>query len=155
MSNRALVYVFSVILFSVPMFAQTQGGISGVIRDASSAVVLPSIDALQEFNTGAFVLQPFGTHGNAGRNTIITAGLMQWDFSVHKEFRIAENHAVQFRFEAFNFLNHPNWGNPDVTIISPSFGKIRTTRTNMREIAGGAEVHVLMSEPQARAFMKV
>ncbi|HYU54095.1 MAG TPA: hypothetical protein VEK37_14180, partial [Gemmatimonadaceae bacterium] len=86
------------------------------------------------FNTDAFVLQPFGTHGNVGRNTIITAGLIQWDFSVHKEFRIVENHAVQFRFEAFNFPNHPNWGNPDVTIISPSFGKIRTTRTNMREM---------------------
>jgi len=86
------------------------------------------------FNTDAFVLQPFGTHGNVGRNTIITAGLIQWDFSVHKEFRIVENHAVQFRFEAFNFPNQPNWGNPDVTIISPSFRKIRTTRTNMREM---------------------
>src|SRR5436309_2551860 len=39
MSNRGLVYVFSAILFSVPMFAQTQAGISGVIRDATSAVI--------------------------------------------------------------------------------------------------------------------
>jgi hypothetical protein len=86
------------------------------------------------FNSGAFVLQPFGTHGNVGRNTIITPGLIQWDFSVHKEFRILENHAVQFRFEAFNFPNHPNWGNPEGNLSSSSFGKIRTTRTNMREL---------------------
>jgi len=86
------------------------------------------------FNTSAFVLEPFGTHGNAGRSTIITPGAIQWDFSVHKDFRTRENQALQFRFETFNFPNHPNWGNPDVTIISPTFGKIRTTRTNMREM---------------------
>jgi hypothetical protein len=86
------------------------------------------------FNTGAFLLQPFGTFGNVGRNTIITPGLIQWDFSVHKEFRIVEKHAVQFRFEAFNLPNHPNWGSPDANRSSSSFGKIRSTRVNMREL---------------------
>jgi hypothetical protein len=86
------------------------------------------------FNTDSFVLQPFGTHGNAGRNTVITPGLIQWDFSVHKDFRFAERHAVQFRFEAFNFPNHPNWGNPDGNVSSSNFGRIRSTRTNMREL---------------------
>jgi hypothetical protein len=86
------------------------------------------------FNTDAFVLQPFGTFGNAGRNTIVTPGVIAWDFSAHKDFRFAEKHTVQFRFEAFNFPNHPNWGNPEPTRTSPTFGQIRSTRTNMREI---------------------
>src|SRR5437870_2376781 len=86
------------------------------------------------FNTDAFVLQPFGTFGTAGRNTIMTPGVIQWDFSAHKDFRIAEKHTVQFRFEAFNFPNHPNWGDPDRFRTSPGFGQIRTTRTNMREM---------------------
>jgi hypothetical protein len=86
------------------------------------------------FNTGAFVLQPFGTFGTAGRNTIMTPGVIGWDFSAHKDFRIAEKHTLQFRLEAFNFPNHPNWGNPEPTFTSPSFGQIRTTRTNMREM---------------------
>ena len=86
------------------------------------------------FNTGAFVLQPFGTFGTAGRNTIVTPGVINWDFSAHKDFRIAEQHTVQFRFEAFNFPNHPNWGSPDPSWNSPSFGQIRTTRTRMREM---------------------
>ena len=86
------------------------------------------------FNTDAFVLQPFGTFGSAGRNTIVTPGVIAWDFSAHKDFRIAEQHTVQFRFEAFNFPNHPNWGNPERNLTSPSFGQIRTTRTNMREM---------------------
>ena len=86
------------------------------------------------FNTAAFALQPYGTFGTAGRNTVITPGSIQWDFSVHKQFRIVENHALQFRFEAFNFLNHPNWGNPDLSLTSQTFGRINSTRTNMREM---------------------
>ena len=27
-----------------------------------------------------------------------------------------EHHQVQFRAEAFNLLNHPNWRNPDMNI---------------------------------------
>ena len=86
------------------------------------------------FNTDAFVLQPFGTFGNVGRNTIITPGVVQCDFSTHKDFRLAEKHTVQFRFEAFNLPNHPNWGNPDTSRSSSNFGKIRSTRGNMREL---------------------
>jgi len=77
---------------------------------------------------------PFGTHANMGRNTAIMPGLVQWDFSVHKEFRFVEKHAVQFRFEAFNFPNHPNLGTPARILVSPTFGQISTTRTNMREL---------------------
>ena len=73
-------------------------------------------------------------HGNVGRNTVTLPGLVQWDFSVHKQFQVRESQALQFRFEAFNFPNHPNWGKPDITKSSPAFGKIRSTRTNMREI---------------------
>jgi hypothetical protein len=86
------------------------------------------------FNTDAFKLQPFGTFGTAGRNTVITPGSVQWDFSVHKEFRVLEGQALQFRFEAFNFPNHANWGNPDNAITNSSFGTITSTRTNMREM---------------------
>jgi hypothetical protein len=86
------------------------------------------------FNTAAFALQPSGTFGTAGRNTVITPGSIQLDFSAHKEFRIVENHALQFRFEAFNLPNHPNWGNPDLSFTSQTFGRINSTRTNMREI---------------------
>ena len=68
------------------------------------------------------------------RNTIITPGSIQWDFSVHKQFRVVENQALQFRLEAFNFPNHPNWGNPDASITSSTFGRINSTRTSMREI---------------------
>jgi hypothetical protein len=89
------------------------------------------------FNTAAYVLQPFGTFGNSGRNTVILPGVILWDFSTQKNFRVAEGQQLQFRFEAFNFANHPNWGNPGFELLSSDFGVIRSTRTNMRELQFG------------------
>ncbi len=86
------------------------------------------------FNTDAFEIEPFGTFGNVGRNTLIGPGLISWDFSTLKKFTVREGHHVEFRFEAFNFPNHPNWGNPTTAANNVNFGKIRGTRTNMREL---------------------
>jgi hypothetical protein len=58
-------------------------------------------------------------------------GIISWDFSTLKDFAITERHRLQFRFEAFNFPNHPIWGNPGTNISSGSFGRITGTRFNM------------------------
>jgi hypothetical protein len=89
------------------------------------------------FNTAAFVSQPFGTFGNTGRNTIISPGIVQWDASLLKSFRFSESKRLQFRFEAFNAAHHPNLGNPDTTVTSTNFGRITSTRLNMRELQFG------------------
>ncbi|MCC6860095.1 MAG: TonB-dependent receptor, partial [Bryobacterales bacterium] len=52
------------------------------------------------------------TFGNVGRNVLVSPGLRQVDFSAMKKFRIRESHSLDFRFEAFNFTNHPNWNAP-------------------------------------------
>lgn len=94
------------------------------------------------FNLGAFALEPFGTFGNAGRNTIIMPGRNEWDFSAIKDFRVTERQRLQFRFEGFNFANHPNWGNPGTAWgqnIKPasSFGVISSTAIAMRQLQFG------------------
>jgi hypothetical protein len=43
---------------------------------------------------------------------MIGPGLFNWDFSMLKEFPIIESHRLQFRFEAFNVLNHPLFSMP-------------------------------------------
>jgi hypothetical protein len=91
-------------------------------------------DPEQFFNTDVFVLQPVGTLGNVGRNTLIGLGIINWDFSTLKDFRIREGQELQFRFETFNLPNHPNWGLPDTSRLSPGFGKIHSTRTDMRDL---------------------
>jgi len=71
--------------------------------------------------------------GNTARNTLLGPGTRSWDFSAAKNFRIIEGHALQFRFEAFNFPNHPNWNRPSADVRSSLFGLIQTAKT-MREL---------------------
>ncbi|MFN0103890.1 MAG: carboxypeptidase regulatory-like domain-containing protein [Bryobacteraceae bacterium] len=89
------------------------------------------------FNTQAFSLQPFGTYGSSGRNNVIGPGIINLDASMIKDFAIGERVRLQFRFEMFNAPNHPNWGLPDGNVTSPNFGKVRATRTDMRDLQFG------------------
>jgi hypothetical protein len=87
------------------------------------------------FNTAAFALQPLFNFGNVGRNSVIGPPGFYWDFSTHKDFRLPnERHVLQFRWEAFNVLNHPAWGLPNATLTSPQFGQITSTNGSMRQM---------------------
>jgi len=64
---------------------------------------------------------PFGTYGNAGRDTIIGPNLWNVDSSLAKDWRVArvsEQFRVQFRAEAFNILNHPSFQNPSGNVFN-------------------------------------
>ena len=91
----------------------------------------------QWFNTAAFVLEPLGTFGDAGRNTVTGPGIVSWDASMVRNFRIAGSRALQARIEAFNFPNWPIWGDPEMTLLNPRFGTINATRKPMRELQFG------------------
>jgi hypothetical protein len=92
-------------------------------------------DPQQWFNPAAFVRVPLYTYGTVGRDTMNGPGLFQWDFSAMKNFLLpVEGHKVQFRFEAFNFANHPNFSIPNASLLGASFGKITSTANDMREI---------------------
>jgi hypothetical protein len=97
--------------------------------------------ANQWLNIGAFTTPQPGGFGNVQRNRLIGPNMFQWDFSAHKNFRIIEGHNLQFRYEAFNFPNHPslgnvnvNWGSRNPTTPAPTFGTIRGTATSMRQM---------------------
>jgi len=55
--------------------------------------------------------------GSEGRNALIGPAFRQWDYSISKDTRISEHFNLQFRADAFNLLNHPNFSNP----LLPSF----------------------------------
>jgi hypothetical protein len=90
----------------------------------------------QWFNTAAYVVQPAGTFGNAGRDTVIGPGIFRVDASIIRNFRFGAKY-LQFRFEAFNALNNPIWNDPNTTLSSPLYGTINSTRTPMRELQIG------------------
>ncbi len=84
-------------------------------------------------NRSAFDFIPFGQirPGNTPRGTLVGPGLARWDASVYKNTKISERVSLQFRAEAFNVLNHTNFGigSPgsafrSTSITSGNFGKI-------------------------------
>jgi len=67
------------------------------------------------FNPSAFVLPPPGQFGTAGRNSLRGPGFAQFDLAVRKVFHLARETQIVFGAEAFNLLNHPNFGVPTNT----------------------------------------
>lgn len=72
--------------------------------------------------------------GNAGRNTIIGPGVINWDFSLLKAFHIREKHSLELRFEVFNLPNHPLFDIPGATVGAPNYGVISATKIDNRQI---------------------
>jgi hypothetical protein len=63
----------------------------------------------QWFNPAAFSAATLGTYGNEGRNIVFTAGVLSIDLSLFKDFNVREGMKMQFRWEVFNVMNHPNF----------------------------------------------
>ncbi len=73
----------------------------------------------------SFAFPAAGTIGTSGRNTFRGPRFFNIDTSLVKRFVIKERKALTFRVEAYNILNHANFGNPSVTLTTPqTFGKI-------------------------------
>jgi len=88
------------------------------LYDANCDSVLQGLHDLQPgqgcpggraINPNAFVNVSSG-YGDAPRNFVRGFGDWQMDLAVRREFPIYENLKLQFRAEAFNIFNHPNFG---------------------------------------------
>jgi TonB dependent receptor/Carboxypeptidase regulatory-like domain len=110
-----------------PFNGQVQAAVEGSRprpdRDRSLPVWIPG-DAPggKSLNPLAFSVPDPGVQGNEGRNDIRGFGLTQVDLSLARAFSVTERVHLQFRTDAFNVLNHPNFANPLALIgASPIF----------------------------------
>jgi carboxypeptidase family protein len=85
------------------------------------------------FNTSAFALPPQFSFGDAGRNIAIGPGLANLDLSLQKVWTTHENQNLQFRWDVFNALNHPNFNLPGRIFGAANFGVI-TSAQDAREL---------------------
>jgi hypothetical protein len=59
------------------------------------------------------------------------------DASIIKDFNAGERVRIQYRFEAFNVLNHVNFGAPNLSPTSSSFATITSTSSVARVLQQG------------------
>jgi hypothetical protein len=67
-------------------------------------------------------------YGDLGRNTIRGPAFSDVDFGLMKTTKINERFSTEFRTDIFNMFNHPNFGNPVMSVNSVTFGQIFSTR---------------------------
>jgi hypothetical protein len=80
------------------------------------------------------------TYGDASRNSLLGPGRTNFDTSLFKTFPIRERVFVEFRVEAFNVFNHPQFGYPNQTVGSPQVGEITSIVGNARNMQ--AALHI-------------
>ncbi len=76
------------------------------------------------FNTAAFTDNAPGTFGNSGKNLLNGPAVVTADLGADKNWAVREGFVLQFRWEAFNALNHPSFGLPSTNVGSGNFGQI-------------------------------
>jgi Carboxypeptidase regulatory-like domain len=74
----------------------------------------------RRINPAAFSLPASGQAGDAPRNFVNGLGALQVDVAVRRTFQIHDGLQGVFRVEAFNALNHPNFGYVNPTYCSGS-----------------------------------
>jgi hypothetical protein len=92
------------------------------------------------FDVAQFIPQaPFTLNTLSARIADLRAPIMnKWDMTAMKNFRITEGVRVNFRAEFYNAFNHPNFGSPNTTVTSSSFGRITST------VGGGRLIQAVM-----------
>lgn len=70
------------------------------------------------------------------RDIIYGPGFQNWNLALFKKFPVNEKNWFEFRAEAYNFINHPNWagtdqsGGPNYNPTSPQFGEVTQKSTS-------------------------
>ena len=120
----------------------TGGLTSGIDRPNYNPAFTGSVitgNPAQWFNPAAFVLQPVGTLGNVGHNSLVGPGLVDFDFGMHKNSKLGllgEAGNIEFRAEAFNLLNHPNLGMPAIA----TFAGALTDPVTVSPLSGAGQI---------------
>jgi hypothetical protein len=89
---------------------------------------LPNPTPTRWFNIADFPVAPTGSYvfGNSGRDIIDGPGQISFNLSFSRNFAVRETRNLQFRWETFNVLNHPNFPLPVATVNTANAGTIQS-----------------------------
>jgi hypothetical protein len=88
-------------------------------------------------NKAAFAQPAPGTFGNTPINSVKGPGFWKIDLALSRTVNVRKTQNVELRLEAFNLLNHFNWGNPAVNLNLGTFGRITTIQGTPRILQFG------------------
>ena len=126
--------------FQANVLFQAASGIPIEVTGAESLGRSARLDVDQQsvqrwFDTSAFRLrQPLELARTSRLSDVRAAGRSNVDLSLFKTTRIRENVKLQFRAEAFNALNRPEWSSPNSAFGTSSFGVVTSTNTFARQL---------------------
>ena len=99
-----------------PGHLQTVAGIEGPVMYNVGALITnpadPNFDCRNVIGTPTYFCIPQPGQQGSGRNTAQGPDFWNLDSGLLKNFKLTERFNIQFRAEAFNILNHPNFNNP-------------------------------------------
>jgi hypothetical protein len=93
----------------------------------------------QYLNPAAFAQPAPGTFGNHVRASITGPGQWVINTAVSRMLTFFGTQTVEFRVEAFNLLNHFNWGLPATSLQQGTFGRITSMATDPRVLQFGVK----------------
>lgn len=132
----SLLQLHSGIPFTPLMLTNLSGALSGSWRPnriASGRVSNPT--TAEWFNPTAFAEPAPYTFGDSGRDFLYGPGYKDVDLCLAKSFvipHLGEKTKLQFRADAFDFLNLSNWGQPNANIGSAAASTITSSSTSRR-----------------------
>ena len=77
-------------------------------------------------NPSAFAQPAAGTLGNYVKSSLVGPAYWNVDLAMSRHIGIGTGRTLELRAEAFNLLNHFNWGNPGTNFGAGTFGRIQT-----------------------------
>jgi len=121
--------------FTPQLQTSTTNG-TGSRPDRVASGVLPSTDRNLNrwFDVSAFTTPAPFTYGNSGRDILFGPGRVNFDVSLLKSFSLWEKCKLQFRADAFNVFNTPQFGLPGASIGNASAPVISSIVGNPRQM---------------------
>lgn len=117
-------------------------GVANTVTPNVSAPLQVSGNPLGQWIANPGVISfPVNSFGNVGRNAVVGPRFTNLDFTLAKNTKLTERLNLQFRCDAFDIFNHPNYGQPGpqsggflAAVVSPAtlanntFSTISSTR---------------------------
>jgi Carboxypeptidase regulatory-like domain len=116
-----------------------QGLTYGVTRQYLNPAAFAQVTLPCPTPVSAATCPQLGTYGNVGRNAFRGIPSYQVDAQISRIFPIHESLNLDLRLEAFNMLNHPNFGGLTTNLSTGSFGQV-STASSPRIFQAGAKI---------------